>query len=450
MTKALEAFSLFAKRWWPALLWMALILLASLDWASGGHTFPIIKAIALWFNPRLSTVELYDINLGLRKVCHFLQFLILALLVWRTRGSWRFVSPKADFRFSLFVLGVSSVLAVGSEFVQYFVSTRTSSPRDVLINITGALGGILIALAIEAIFGRETAASPSAKAGSSRILLTADLHLDSSPSALAEIRQAIEKHQPDLLVVAGNICSPVNAAAGLRHLKEVVGHTPLVFCLGNQDHWLPLEYWPECPSPAAIREKFWRPAALQTGVACLDFANFEINGLAIAGGYGHFDLEFRDQTLRLDNRTVTREDYLAGALAGLECRDMSRIPHAAATLPAEAATQAVDLATRLTEAAGKGLPVLLVTGTAPFCEWSGDTRAPGSILNFFQAYAGNSQLQPVILAHAQSIRLAVCGCTHAPVATTAVCGIRGLNIGNHQDGLRFALFETGSGDVRFV
>jgi hypothetical protein len=31
-----------------------------------------------------------------------------------------------------------------------------------------------------------------------------------------------------------------------------------------------------------------------------------------------------------------------------------------------------------------------------------------------------------------------------------VCGIRGLNVGNNDSDLRFALFEAGTGEVRFV
>ena len=452
MIKALEAFSLFARRWWPAVLWMILILLASLDWASGGHTVSYLKPILRWFDPDITMQEIYDFNLFFRKSCHFFQFLILALLIWRTRGSWRFVSPKADFRFSLFVLLLSALFAAGSEIIQRFVVSRTSELRDVLIDLSGSVLGIIIALIVEAIYTRRTVVSVAAASQpATRVLLTADIHLDNTETkaqTLADIRQAIAKHQPSLLVVAGNIGNPLQAAQWLRELKTAAVTTPVAFCLGREDHWLDPDLWTTYPSPASIRENLWAPAVRESGVACLDFQNVEIAGLVITGGYGHFDLQYRDEGLRLDNHPVTRDDYLAGSSSGLEWKDMSRMPFAAHTLVEESKIQATGIGHRLSEAAATGKDILLVTGTAPFWEWSGHTETPGAIMNFFRAYAGNSLLPAEILPHAGAIRAAVCGYSHAPVPPINMGGIPGTNVGQGRHEVRFMIFETGSGGLK--
>lgn len=454
MIKALEAFSLFAKRWWPAVLWMMLIILASLDWASGGHTVNILKPILRWLDPDITMQEIYDFNLLFRKSCHFFQFLILALLIWRTRGSWRFVSPKADFRFSLFVLLLSVIFAAASEVIQRYITSRTSSFRDVMIDLSGSVMGILIALIVEAIYTRRTAReSMAAPKASPKVLLTADLNLENAETksrTLAELRQAVAEHRPDILVVAGNIGDPIYAARWLRELKTAAVTTPVAFCLGRRDHWLPPDLWTEYPTPASVREKLWAPAVRETGVLCLDFQNAHIPGLVITGGYGHFDLKFYDEDLRLNNQPVTRDDYLTGRCSGLEWKDMSRIPFAADNLLEEAKIQAAGIGHRLSEAASTGEPILLVTGTAPFWEWSGHGDTPGSIMNFFRAYAGNSLLQPDIVTHATSIRAAVCGYSHAPVSPITVSGIPGTNLGQGRNEIRFMIFETETGEVRSV
>lgn len=454
MIKALEAFSLFAKRWWPAVLWMMLIILASLDWASGGHTVSILKPILLWFDPDITIQEIYDFNLFFRKSCHFFQFLILALLIWRTRGSWRFVSPRADFRFSLFVLFLSAIFAAASEVIQRYVTSRTSSLRDVMIDLSGSVIGILIALVVEAIYTRRTERKlVVAPKVSPKVLLTADLHLDDTETkthTLAEIRRAVAEHQPDILVVAGNIGTPLQAAQWLKELKTAAVTTPVAFCLGRQDHWLRPDLWTKYSTPASVREKLWSPAVRETGVTCLDFQNAEIPGLVITGGYGHFDLKFSDTSLRMDDQPVTHDDYLAGSCSGLEWKDMSCIPFAADTLLEEAKIQAAGIGHRLSEAASTGQPILLVTGTAPFWEWSGHSNTPGSIMNFFRAYAGNSLLQPEIVPYAKSIRAAVCGYSHAPIAPITVSGIPGTNLGQGRREVRFMIFETETGELRSV
>lgn len=450
MFRTLEAFSLLAKRWWPAVLWMILIVLASLDWASGGHTLPILHTILKWLNPDVQMRDVYDFNIIFRKSCHFLQFFILVFLIWRTRGSWRSVSPKADLRFSFFVLAVCAVLAIGSEVIQHAVISRSPSARDVVINMSGAGIGILASLAIEAILGlrRPTSRQP-ASGRTSRILLTADVHLDSKPSNYDTIRQAIETHRPELFIVAGNIGSPLNARSSLKMLKEAAGSTPVAICLGSHDHWLPPEYWEKYPSPSTVREKLWQPALSESGMLGLDFQNLATDSVIITGGYGHFDLGFRDPSLLLDNEPVSLQHYLQGSAAGLECADMKQIPHADQTLQKEADLQAAGIATRLAEACQTNLPVLLVTGTAAHGEWAGYNGNLGSPMNFFRAYAGNSLLGPLLRPYAGKICLAVCGHTHKP-ASQIIDEIHGINVGQYQGKLRFTLIEPEAGEVRLT
>lgn len=440
MAKALKAFSPTVERWWPAALWMVLILFASLDWASGGTTFKIIHPILRWFRPDMPIAQVYEVNLIFRKACHFSQFLILALLIWRTRGSWKFVSPKADLQFAGFVFLISFALAAGSEYVQSFFRSRTANVTDVFINLSGALAGILIALAIEI---TKTASAAKEARRRSRILLTANLLLHETErreAVLAKLRGVVLKTQPQAVVVAGNIGRPEQALECLLALKAASGGVPVAICLGPRDHWLPRDRWDEFPSAEAVRKHFWQPALEKSGVTGLDFQNLPLGDLAIVGAYGHFDLGFRDEGLAIDGEPVSREAYLAGTTGGLEANDIRQIPFAAETLEDEAQRQADGLARRLTEVS-PDKKIVLVTATTPFADWL-EGKGGNAIDAFFRAFAGNSRLAAAILPHSERIRIAIFGGRENRENLCEVNGIAGACLNHGTGSAEYALYDS--------
>jgi VanZ family protein len=137
----------FLKYWLPVLLWLALIFIGSTDLMSAEHTSRIIGPILRWFNPDVSPETIARVQFFIRKVGHVTEYAILAILIWRAfrRGSsWHL---KMSILFVLALFGCA-ILAATDEFHQSFVPSRTSSPRDVMIDVLGALIGLTICIAV--------------------------------------------------------------------------------------------------------------------------------------------------------------------------------------------------------------------------------------------------------------------------------------------------------------
>jgi len=422
---------------------MLLILIASLEWASGGTTFEIILAFLRGIRPDMPMHHVYDANLFFRKACHFLQFLILALLIWRTRGSWRFVSPKADLRFAGFVFLISIGLAVGSEYIQSFFHSRSGSATDVLINLSGAVGGIVIAVGIEIMTTQRGTRSKTRGDLGPRILLTSNLLLHEGhrrQAVLTKLRKTLITTKAEMLIVAGNVAHPTQSLESLRALKAAAGGVPVAICLGAQDHWLPKELWARFPSPEAVRQHFWQPALEKTGIVGLDFQNLALGNLEIVGAYGHFDLGFREENLVIDGEEVGREAYLLGSVGGLQANDMRQIPFAGETLKEEAERQAEGLEKRLAQVP-TGREIVLVTGTVPFAEWL-ECEGQNTIRTFFRAFAGNSQMAKVILPYAERIRIVAFGGKENGEELCEVDGIQGKCLNQGNPGMEYVLFDA--------
>lgn len=123
--------------WIPAVAWMGMVLLASTDALSAKNTAVILRAVLTWiFGPvDPSTFDL--VHLLVRKSAHFVEYAILSALWFRAlhvhlTSLWRI-------RWALIGLVVSLSVAILDEFHQSLVPSRTSSARDVLLDLTGAL-----------------------------------------------------------------------------------------------------------------------------------------------------------------------------------------------------------------------------------------------------------------------------------------------------------------------
>jgi len=137
----------FLKYWLPAILWMALIFAGSSDVLSNANTSRFIVPFLHWLYPPISNEAVNVISMGIRKCGHVSEYLILAMLLWRA------LLQGANWRVRLSILFVATLLgcaafAVGDEFHQSFVPSRTPSVMDVLIDVCGALVGVAICVAV--------------------------------------------------------------------------------------------------------------------------------------------------------------------------------------------------------------------------------------------------------------------------------------------------------------
>ena len=123
--------------WIPALSWMSLVLLASTDPLSAKHTGEILGAILTWMFGHISTSTFNHINFFIRKSAHFTEYAVLSALWFRALRIG--FTELWKVRWALFGLAISLAVAILDEWHQSFVPSRTSSPRDVLLDFCGAL-----------------------------------------------------------------------------------------------------------------------------------------------------------------------------------------------------------------------------------------------------------------------------------------------------------------------
>ena len=130
----------------PAIVWMAVIFLGSTDMLSAAHTSRFLVPFLRWLDPQISLAALNAIQFGIRKLAHLTEYAILAALLWRAlRGGTRWQVKISILFFGTWI--ACAIFAASDEFHQSFVPSRTSSPIDVMIDVTGALIGLAICLA---------------------------------------------------------------------------------------------------------------------------------------------------------------------------------------------------------------------------------------------------------------------------------------------------------------
>ena len=133
----------FLKYWLPLLIWLGVIFVDSTDLMSAEHTSRFIVPILLWLKPDMAPETIRSILVVIRKCAHVSEYAILALLLWRALRSGSTLRLKTSMLFGAVLLGCA-VIAASDEFHQSFVTSRTSSVRDVLLDIAGAFIGLLI------------------------------------------------------------------------------------------------------------------------------------------------------------------------------------------------------------------------------------------------------------------------------------------------------------------
>ncbi len=134
----------FVIDWLPVIAWMCLIFAGSTDLMSAEHTSRFLGPLLRWLKPDISSATLNAAQLAIRKAAHVTEYAILAGLLWRAaRHSWTLVAASF-WKSAAFALFAATIHAAVDEFHQSFVPSRTAMTRDVMIDICGALLGLLI------------------------------------------------------------------------------------------------------------------------------------------------------------------------------------------------------------------------------------------------------------------------------------------------------------------
>lgn len=130
-----------AWRYVPLVVWMVLIFLFSMGGMSASNTSLIVRPLLLWLFPDISEERLALAHFMVRKMAHFTEYAILALLAARAFTS----SSQKPLRRHWFVAALLLVVfyALSDEYHQTFVPSRTGSFYDSLIDMSGGLTALL-------------------------------------------------------------------------------------------------------------------------------------------------------------------------------------------------------------------------------------------------------------------------------------------------------------------
>jgi VanZ family protein len=134
--------SKFLRYWLPVVIWLTMIFIGSTELMSAEYTSRIIGPILRWIHPGISLARIEQVQFVIRKTAHVSEYAALSLLIFRA-----LVNTTRQARFAgvgLITLLISGAFAASDEFHQSFVPSRTSSVRDVMIDIIGAIFGMTI------------------------------------------------------------------------------------------------------------------------------------------------------------------------------------------------------------------------------------------------------------------------------------------------------------------
>ena len=134
--------SKITRYWIPVLMMLGLMAYFSTDVFSGENTRGAIETILDWFSIHPSKHAIGHINFIIRKCAHFVEYAILASLIFR---AFRADSPLR-WRFSWFLSSLAIVVswALLDEFHQSFTRTRGASIYDSMLDSAGGLAALLV------------------------------------------------------------------------------------------------------------------------------------------------------------------------------------------------------------------------------------------------------------------------------------------------------------------
>jgi VanZ family protein len=107
---------------------------------SAEHTSRFLEPLLRWLIPGISPQAIAQAHLYFRKAAHLTEYAILASLLFRAVHFW----ANSFWKRAALAFLPAPLFALGDEFHQAFVPSRTSSLGDVAIDCTGAIIGLAL------------------------------------------------------------------------------------------------------------------------------------------------------------------------------------------------------------------------------------------------------------------------------------------------------------------
>ena len=147
-TKRRGKFLLYA----PLVIWIGVILFLGSGQGSMSRTSLFIRPLLEFLFPTAPEETLQFYHGVIRKLAHFSEYAVLALLACRAFANVSKGFIRTHFYSISFLLVL--VVAATDEYLQSFEPTRTSSPYDVLIDVSGGVA-VIGAIIVVKILGKR-------------------------------------------------------------------------------------------------------------------------------------------------------------------------------------------------------------------------------------------------------------------------------------------------------
>jgi VanZ family protein len=129
------------KNWLPVVAWAGLIFYFSTDQFSSLNTADILGSLLSWLFPEMPTEKIAPMHGTLRKLGHWGEYFVLSVLFLRALQNE--TGRKWKLRHAVLTLVFILLYALGDEFHQSFVPSRTASFGDVSIDVLGGICGVV-------------------------------------------------------------------------------------------------------------------------------------------------------------------------------------------------------------------------------------------------------------------------------------------------------------------
>ena len=127
--------SSFLKYWVPPLLWASLVSIFSSDSFSSDNTSPLFLPLFQWLLPHATPERIQSFHYLIRKLGHFTEFFVLAMLLYRALRGGR--GMHWQWRVAAWTLSLVLMYAVADEVHQRFVPSRSGAWGDSLLDFFG-------------------------------------------------------------------------------------------------------------------------------------------------------------------------------------------------------------------------------------------------------------------------------------------------------------------------
>jgi predicted phosphohydrolase len=274
------------------------------------------------------------------------------------------------------------------------------------------------------------------------IAVTADLHWghhrrgDEANGLLVDF---LRGHAPDLLLIAGDIGSADNFAAGLKQFDGLSGEKALI--AGNHDIWVLAD--DTRGDSLAVYERHLADVARAHGFHYLDAAPLGLTShdLGVVGTINWYDYSWSIDQLRelfpadewrLTAKRFTQGQHNDARFVRWELDDRAFTTRCAAKLEGH-----------LNAALGTSSRAIVVTHHPPASELSfPESDGPPSVDRLlWRALMGNRRVEELLQRHACRIPLVFCGHTHR-AREAALAGGRGYNVGGDYHFKRLLWFDS--------